>query len=286
MSSSSRSNAAALRRRAAPPGGEPMRGPNYGVQHFAQQQQQQYGTNRNIPPPSGKLAGQHAALQQQAQMQAALEQSAQEKQQQRSLTIPQAITLITLRLGKLESSMIEVQQRLDMPTTYVNTESGEPINSNILQDIVARLESLEKRGQQTNIVAPTSGPGDLNFLKTQMETIKNHLIQSKSLTLSSAKDAKEAKALADKLQEELKSTSQMVSELQSIVYETSQKITTLELNISNNDITSNYTMNSMNNEHNEYGIDLNLDNIVPGMDITDFSAIDLNQIISESSIEE
>jgi hypothetical protein len=214
--SSSASNAAALRRRAAPPAKEPSK-------------QQQQGR-----VPSGKLAGQHAALQQQTQMKQALQQQQQQQVlQNKPLTVLQAITLITLRLGKVETSLMELEQRMELGygqnNEYIIRESDGTQSSIEIQDILARLESLEKRNS-----APASSPSpssnqELVLLKQQLDAVKAGFVQSKNMIITSSKEAKEAKAITDKLHEQINSTSQMVSELQTIVFENSQKITNLEL---------------------------------------------------------
>ena len=266
---SSASNAAALRRRAAPPGKEPMRG-----QHPSVTPQQVLSQNQGRPIniPSGRLAGQHAALQQQAHMQQSLYEQSQQKQQNKPLTVLQAITLITLRLGKVESTLIELEQRMELGqhNEYIIRESD--INSSAdLQDILARLESLEKRNAAPSAPATSGSSQELILLKQQLDAVKAGFVQSKNMILASSKEAKEAKVIADKLHEQINSTSQMVSELQTIVFENSQKLTNLEMGTNiNTDFNSDFMMNT----------DLNVD---------DLSSINLNEIIHqemESPIEE
>ena len=269
---SSASNAAALRRRAAPPGKEPMRG-----QHPSVTPQQVLSQNQGRPGniASGRLAGQHAALQQQAHMQQTLYDQSQQKQQNKPLTVLQAITLITLRLGKVESTLIELEQRMELGqhNEYIIRESdiNSSTNSVDLQDILARLESLEKRNAAPSAPATSGSSQELILLKQQLDAVKAGFVQSKNMILASSKEAKEAKSIADKLHEQINSTSQMVSELQTIVFENSQKLTNLEMGTNiNTEFNSDFMMNT----------DLNVD---------DLSSINLNEIIHqemESPIEE
>jgi hypothetical protein len=79
---------------------------------FSQSQGQQQGQIR--PGTSGRLAGQQAQLQQQ-QMQQQMKQQMQEPKDQglasvNRMTLAQAITLITLRLGKVETHLNEQDQ--------------------------------------------------------------------------------------------------------------------------------------------------------------------------------
>jgi hypothetical protein len=104
--SSSRSVAAAQRRRAGPTVETPTRGPNTSIgssQVFNQNQQQQ-GMR---PGTTGRLAGQQAAVSQQQYLQGNQNQSSEPSGGLNPLkmSIPQAITLVSLRLGKLENQI-------------------------------------------------------------------------------------------------------------------------------------------------------------------------------------
>ena len=63
------------------------------------------------------------------------------------MTVPQAITLITLRLGKVET-MLQNQTLNLNSMTMEGDENGADmvqIDSNVLESIMSRLEALEKR---------------------------------------------------------------------------------------------------------------------------------------------
>jgi hypothetical protein len=107
--SANRSVQAAQRRRAGPTSepGIPGRGPQPSInsaQLFANQARPGQGPSM----PTGRLAGQQAEMQQKQQMQQMQQQKTEGISSVSKMTIPQAITLITLRLGALESKIIIV----------------------------------------------------------------------------------------------------------------------------------------------------------------------------------
>jgi hypothetical protein len=212
--SANRSVQAAQRRRAGPTNGEPAipgRSPQPSInsaQMFANQARP--GSGPNIP--TGRLAGQQAAMQQQ-QM-----QSQQNKLSSvTKMTIPQAITLITLRLGVLESKVINSGHG-DMS---FDGESG--IDPGFLQSIMSRLEDLEKRPASTG-----SNP-ELNLLKQQIETIKQAVLQSKNSTVALVKENTALKTQVENMRKELSETKELVGALQNLTMDNSQKILDLSM---------------------------------------------------------
>ena len=203
--SSSRSVAAAQRRRVGPPEPQqPSRGPNTSIQSsqaFTQQQIQ--------PGTSGRLAGQHAALQQQQQQQQRKLQSNQNAAGTSKMTIPQAITLITLRLGRVEN---QLQNLDDSPTVEVDEEgniipnsNASSIDDNLLSNILERLDSLEK------IIL------DVASLKQQIDLFKPTLIKNTSSTNVLMKDVKEIKTSTESIKNDFKLTQSLVKDLQLLV---------------------------------------------------------------------
>jgi hypothetical protein len=213
--SANRSVQAAQRRQTAPSTAAQQRGPQPSInssQHFSQPQQ------------SGKLAGQQAALAQKQQMQ----QQSQQQQQQgldsiTKMTVPQAITLITLRLGKLETNMFHQQ--------YVNSESGSKIDESVIESIMDRLDAMEKREPSTSASTSASTSvltnvvnADIVLLKQQFEALKPVLTQLKSASTSVAKENKSLKQQIELLKSELDETKELVITLQNITMDNSQKI--------------------------------------------------------------
>jgi hypothetical protein len=191
--SSSRSVAAAQRRRAG--GSEPSapsRGSNISInssQAFTQQIQ---------PGTNGRLAGQHAALQQK------LQQQSSQNSGSSKMTVPQAITLITLRLGRVENQL----QNLDSQPTGEFNENGDFIpNTNLIDDslvntILERIDLLEKSCI------------DLPNIKQQMDLFKPALIKNTSLTNNITKDIKEMKLSIEQIKNDNLLIRSLVQDLQ------------------------------------------------------------------------
>jgi len=219
--SANRSVQAAQRRRAGPSNNEPAipgRGPQPSInsaQMFANQAKP--GSGPSIP--TGRIAGQQAAMQQQ-QMQHQTQHPQNNKLSSvTKMTIPQAITLITLRLGVLESKVMNPDYSNNMS---FDGESG--IDPGFLQSIMARLEDLENRPAST-----TSSTPELNLLKQQMETIKQAVVQSKNSTVALVKENTALKTQVENMRKELSETKELVMALQNLTMDNSQKILELSM---------------------------------------------------------
>ena len=215
--SANRSVQAAQRRRAGPQdGGMPgTKGPQPSInsaQLFARQ-----GSGPNMP--TGRLAGQQAAMQQK-QMQQPQKQQQQQQPEGISgvskMTIAQAITLITLRLGAVETKMMALEHNSpNQETSLDGQENMVLIDKNVIQSIVSRLESLEKRST-TGSGSTVSGP-EVALLKQQFETVKQAVIQTKGATTT-------MKTQVDSLKNELIETRELLNALQNLTMENSQKL--------------------------------------------------------------
>lgn len=225
--SANRSVQAAQRRRAGPQdGGMPGRGPQPSInsaQMFANQARPGQGPSM----PTGRLAGQQAAMQQK-QMQ---QQQGQPQSQQKAdglagvskMTIAQAITLITLRLGAVETKIMELE--IEPPAQGMSFEGQENvtlIDKSVIQSIISRLESLEKRSS-TGSTGSVSGP-EVTLLKQQFETVKQAVVQTKGATVTMVKDNKELKSQVESLKNELTETRELMNALQNLTMDNSQKI--------------------------------------------------------------
>lgn len=225
--SSSRSVAAAQRRRVGPP--EPQqtsRGPNTSIQSsqaFTQQQIQ--------PGTSGRLAGQHAALQQQQQQQRKQQtQSQSQNVGNNKMTIPQAITLITLRLGRVENKL----QNLDSSNLEELDEEGNSIpNYNSINDtfsssILERLDCLEKSSiddtLSSNILdrlqrldSLEKSLADVPNIKQQMEVFKPTVVKNTSLVTGLVKEIKDLKNVIENMKNDFILTQSLVKDLQLLI---------------------------------------------------------------------
>jgi hypothetical protein len=239
--SANRSVAAAQRRRAGgPEPAAPGRGPQPSInssQLFSSQSQGQgQGQGqRSGQVPSGRLAGQHAQLQQQ-QMQQQQQQQLDAQQSNgiagiNKMTVPQAVTLITLRLGKLETQMFEMINSgmgagmgagMSVDMSNGGHENMVLVDRDTIDTIVSRLESLEKRS--TTAVPSGASSAETTLLKQQLEAIKPSIAQNTKTVTALTKEQKDHKAQIDKLKSELSEAKEMLTALQTMSMDNSQKI--------------------------------------------------------------
>lgn len=137
------------------------------------------------------------------------------------MTIAQAITLITLRLGALETKIIQIDRQPEQGG--FSNEMGLDhdlvlIDKSALENITTRLESLEKRSQTSG------GSGDNLVIKQQMDTMKNSLIQTKNSTVSLGKENKEIKQQVEQLFKELKESREIIDTINSLNLQNNQSL--------------------------------------------------------------
>jgi hypothetical protein len=147
--SSLKSLAAAKNRRSNEPQQQPMSRPGTSIAShaaFAQHHQQQYqGGGRG---PRGQPPQQQQPRYQQEQIQ----QQPTNGLPFSKLTVSDAIGLITLRLGKVEQFLIDVQQDGGLGGISSNGENSIPdnmklVDNSVLTSMINRLDGLEKRDQ-------------------------------------------------------------------------------------------------------------------------------------------
>jgi len=220
--SANRSVQAAQRRRAGPSNNEPAipgRSPQPSInsaQMFANQARP--GSGPNIP--TGRIAGQQAAMQQKQMQQQIQPQQNDKLTSVSKMTIPQAITLITLRLGAVESKLMNSGNGNDI---NFDGEHGTGIDPGFLQSILERLETVESRA------TTSTSSSELNLIKQQMETIKQTLVQTKNSTVSLLKEITALKTQIATMRTELCDTKELVATLQNITMENSQKVLDLSM---------------------------------------------------------
>jgi hypothetical protein len=201
---------------------------------FSGQGQQQQQQQQIRPGTTGRLAGQQAQVQQQQQqMQNPMQQSGESGVSK--ITIAQAITLTTLRLGKVEMQLYELAHQ--MATTGGEqgfSASGQGvqgaegmedmvlIDKNLIDSIMSRLESLEKRSP-TNAVG-TGSSADVTLLKQQFEAIKPSIANNTKVTTALTKEQKEHKVIVEALKSEMANTKDLLAALQTMSMDNSQKI--------------------------------------------------------------
>jgi hypothetical protein len=225
--SANRSVQAAQRRRAGgPEPAAPGRGPQPSISSS------QMFTGQPQHPANGRLAGQQAQLQQQ-QMQQQRQQQMQPQGGAESgvskISIAQAITLITLRLGKAELQLYELAHQMaeggvghQFNSSAEGAEGMVLIDQNLIDSIMSRLESLEKRSATSTGAGSSSA--DVTLLKQQFEAIKPSIAQNTKVATALTKEQKEHKLIVDALKSELSETKELLAALQAMSMDNSQKI--------------------------------------------------------------
>jgi hypothetical protein len=210
--SANRSVQAAQRRRAGPTNAEPAipgRGPQPSINSsklFAGQQQQQ----------------------QQQQQRSGTKQQQTDKTDSLSsiskMTIAQAITLITLRLGSVETKIMNLQNSGEGISNTFGMDGQENMvlmDKGVLDSIISRLESLEKRSSSTS--ASNSGP-EMNLMKQQLENVKQSAMKLNSTTSALVKENKDLKTQVENVKVELNETKELLHALQNLTMDNSQKL--------------------------------------------------------------
>jgi len=254
--STNRSVQAAQRRRAGPP--EPQqvnRGPTTSInsaQMFANQARP--GNGPNIP--NGRLAGQQAAYSQQQMMQ----QQKQEKDPNFSkLTVAQAITLITLRLGAVETKIIELEHNGISNSNIEGSDNNVvQIDKNILNTIMNRLEALEKRSSNQGTNTISSSSSDVGLIKQQLEAIKPAVVQSKNAVVNLMKTNENLRVDIDNLRSELVDIRGNIENVQMLTMEHDKSLNSLLFG-SNENNENDENDNENENENENINIEQNLD---------------------------
>ena len=224
--SANRSVQAAQRRRAGPP--EPQqtqRGPNTSINSAAAFSKQP----QNIP--SGKLAGQHASLAQQNYM---AEQKAEMRQQPNpKISVAKAITLLSLRMGRVETMINNILsgEHQGNINSSSNGDSSFQLENAILEDIVHRLEDLERQPQQYS-GASSNMSVDTAAIKQQLDAHTKTIKQTELATISVVKNYQTIKTALDNVKNDLLDTKNVLNSIQKITEDHDGKIKQMETSIS------------------------------------------------------
>ena len=200
--SANRSVQAAQRRRTGPTESIPTRGPQPSINSS------QMFANQSRPGSSQRMG------------------PGQQPQQQNTsgslgkLSIAQAITLITLRLGSLENKVSNFNGNAGLSSGLnINEEGLAIIDQSVIESIISRLESLEKRSSST----PSSLP-EFNLLKQQFEPVKQAVVQTKTSVSNLLKENKSLKSEVETLKSDLIQTREFVESLHNVILENNQKL--------------------------------------------------------------
>jgi hypothetical protein len=181
------------------------------------------------------------------------------------MTLAQAITLITLRLGKIETHLNEQD----------NSNSG--IDSGIIDVIMSRLEELEGQTQIQQTVSTTPNPNSsvevlalkqtVDALKQQIDTFKPLLTQSKTSLAILSNEHKGFKQDIEAIKAEL-------AVLQNLTMEHNQQI--LQLGLYTNDVVNNNADGTILEEIVDVDTDNNSD--IVGTDLKELIEQELNNV--------
>ena len=212
MSSSARSNAAAKNRRAGGADAQPQNGPGQQRANLAPGQQQQRPNSMQ-----GQQQQRPNSMQSQQQQQQRPNNPMQGQQQHppgifvgqqnipAKMTIGDAIGLITIRLGRVENAVADIQA--DMPSVdeegnYVehnHNPNARIIDESVFNSIVSRIEKIETAPKSTPIVQTTftSSPiydnkftqltAQIDGLKSEIGQVKDLMLQLQSFTMETNK---------------------------------------------------------------------------------------------------
>ncbi len=209
-----------------------------GVNTFNQQQQQLAIRNNNqnqmqqqqqrAPPQHIQLTQQQQRLtQQQLNQQQRSSQPQQNHQQQTKsqMTIDQAITLITLRLGRLEVFMNEIENN-GLPKDEQDGDRGGGMDEDLAQNILTRLDTLEEGGCETNPQLENNTYAD----KTEVSMLKQQVDALKKLVTSSTKTINVTNTASTRLKSEMEELRKSLLTVEQIAIENNTQIMLISIN--------------------------------------------------------
>lgn len=196
-----------------------QRGPQPSIkssQAFAPQQTQNLNQHQQL---NAKKQLQQQQLQQQQQQMKNYQQEYPEEYNEKEhvgnitkMTVAQAITLITLRLGSIETKL------MNNDISYLG---GENLNNESLTNISSRLDVLETK---VNLASSTD-------YKQQIDHLTQAIIQSKNLSNTLVKENKELKMQLATLKKEMNDSKELIEMIRNIAVSNENKILEM-LNIS------------------------------------------------------
>jgi hypothetical protein len=176
--------------------------------------------------PSGRLAAQQLSNNQMIDNEEGM--NSQNISQINKMTVAQAITLITLRLGKLETSVSNLMMGSMSSSGYSSGYQMDGSNENmilvdksVIESMTSRLESLEKR------TTMPAGGRDIELLKQQFEPLRASVAQNKTAIGALIRDHKDMKTNLASVTTDLTETKELVGSLQNLVMDNTQKIVDL-----------------------------------------------------------
>lgn len=183
--------------------------------------------------PSGRLSAQQLSKNQNQMVEDDQGNSSQNIQNISKMTVAQAITLITLRLGKVETSLQQIMMEgisspYQMSSGLGDNENMILVDKSVIESMSSRLESLEKRSTMP------SGGRDLELLKQQIEPLRATVAQNKTAIGALIRDHKDMKTQLSSINIDLTETKELAGALRDLVMDSSQKIVDLQAMVGTN----------------------------------------------------
>lgn len=142
------------------------------------------------------------------------------------LTIGNAIALITLRLGRVESFMHQYNlegQGHGQGQSY--GEEGHSENDELMQMVLSRLTALEHSATVAATVAPATASSVLKPVDSgSNQLIQNRMTGLEQTVLTSSEDIVSLKDISSSINSELKETRDLLLKLQSFTMETNTRL--------------------------------------------------------------
>jgi len=185
------------------------------------------------------------------------EQSKQPTQEYQKLTIPQVITLITLRLGKLETTLDNISHELinnnvNGSTLNVNEHNESNVSlvdDDLISNIIERLESLEGKDTFPN--------PEIVSLKTSTEVLKTAVLQNKNANNPINKDLKKQMA---GIKSDISTLQNITNEINESIYSlTLSKLTDEDQNEDDENENEENEENENENEENDDEIEVEIE---------------------------
>lgn len=144
------------------------------------------------------------------------------------LTVAQAITLITLRLGALERNASQINYTLANGMNSendgeFNSENTTLVDNSVFQTFLTRLDALEKKN--VTVQSSSTSNSEIAGLKSQIDAVKLSIVQNKNVKdLKSQFDGFKSqlddfKSQLDGFKSQLDGTNTTVSDLQNLMSE-------------------------------------------------------------------
>lgn len=127
-----------------------------------------------------------------------------EQAQPKPMTIQSAISLITLRLGRVESFMQKVEHDNLTGEKNVTNDNSRMVDGGVFNNIVSRLDALE-RGRQVTSNNPTTSKNqvseEVSGLKAELAQVKDLLLKLQSFTMETNKKLLEVVMREEEIEE-------------------------------------------------------------------------------------